>query len=160
VSSIARAVLIPIDQVEAVAKAAVPKRSFFGGAKDEFEATLTRLGGTLAVFEYSGHVLATVLPYLLENGADLVHSEYEAVASAISSARGCSCFVLTREMRKQTSSTLDALDTDEEALAEYYEEFTESEEPDVGPAMVAGIAYLRTALDATKSDKVALLIIG
>jgi hypothetical protein len=146
--------------LEKIAEAATPRRGFFGGVKDEFDAVLSRFGRTYPDFDHSGYVLATVLPYLADNGVDLMKSEYAPISEAISSARGCSCFVITQGMRERHEAALAALSVDEDALAAYYQAFHETDGTDAGPPMVAGIVYLRSVLAATTRDMVAILIIG
>jgi broad-specificity NMP kinase len=130
------------------------------GTSDEFRDVLGR--ETITRFEYtwSGYVLATLLPYLAEQGIDLMHSDHDEVASAISQTRGDSVFVLTSDHRERYVERLDPSAFDGALLRRYYEEFNKTAADGVDYAMLDGIAFLRDTLAPLEPATVAVLVIG
>ena len=110
-------------------------------------------------YAWSGHVLATLLSYLDEQGIDLLHSENDEVAPTISQTRGGSALVLTSDHRERYVERLDPSAFDGAALCHYYEEFNETTAEGVGYAMLDGIAFFRDTLAPLDSAMVAVLII-
>jgi hypothetical protein len=117
--------------------------------------TITRIE-----YAWSGHVLATLLPYLDEQGIDLVHSDHDEVASTISQIREGSVFVLTSDHRERYLARLDPSTFDGAVLRRYYEEFNETAAVGVDYAMLDGIAFFRDTLAPLESAIVAVFIIG
>jgi hypothetical protein len=117
---------------------------------------------TLARIEYSwsGDVLATLLPYLHEQDIDLVHSDHEEVASALSRTREGRFFVLTSDHRERYLARLDPSVFDGAELRRHYEELNETAAEGVGYAMLDGIAFLRDTLAPLEAAIVAVLVIG
>lgn len=141
-----------------IVQAAVSPRK--RGASDEFWEVLSR--ETITRFEYawSGYVLATLLPYLDEQGIDLTHSDHDEVASTISQTREGLVFVLTSDHRERYLPRLDPSAFDGAALRRYYEEFNETAADGVDYAMLDGIAFFRDTLAPLDSAIVAVFIIG
>jgi len=108
-------------------------------------------------YGWSGHVLATLLSYLLEQGIDLMHSGRDDVAS--SEARAGSVFVLTSDHRKRYLARLDPTAFDGAVLRRYYEELNETAAAGVEYAMLDGIAFLRDTLTPLEGATVAVLVI-
>jgi hypothetical protein len=129
-------------------------------APDEFWDVLGR--ETISCFEYawSGDVLATLLPYLAEQGIDLMHSDGDEVASTISQARGGSVFVFTSDHRERYLGRLDPSAFDGAVLRRCYEESNEKAAEGVEYAMLDGIAFLRDTLAPLESAIAAVFIIG
>jgi hypothetical protein len=146
--------------LQIVQAAASPGKSIVGGAPAEFWDVLGRQ--TIAHIEYSwsGDVLATLLPYLEEQGIDLMHSGHDEVASAVSRARESSVFVLTSVHRERYLVRLDPSEFDGKVLRRYYGEFNHTTAESVEYAMLDGIAFLRDTLAPLQSATVAVLIIG
>jgi gluconate kinase len=113
-------------------------------------------------FEYSwsGDVLATLLPYLGEQGIDLMHSGRDQVATAISQSREGSVFVLTSDHRERYEARLDPSAFEGADLRRYYEEFNETAAEGVEYAMLDGIAFFRDTLAPLESAIVAVFIVG
>jgi hypothetical protein len=135
-------------------------RPVVGGTSNELWDVLGRESVTRIEYAWSGYVLAALLPYLDEQGIDLLHSDHDEVASTISQARECSVFVLTSDHRERYVARLDPSAFDGAALRRYYEELNETEAEDVGYAMLDGIAFLRDTLELLDSAIVAVLVIG
>ncbi|HEX4526132.1 MAG TPA: hypothetical protein VH108_05265 [Gaiellaceae bacterium] len=111
-------------------------------------------------YAWSGDVLATLLPYLDEQGIDLMHSDHDEVASTISGARHGSVLVLTSDHRERYLARLDPSAFDGAVLRRYYEEFNVTAAEGVDYAMLDGIAFLRDTLAPLDSAIVAVFIIG
>jgi hypothetical protein len=122
------------------------------GAPDDLWDVLGRETITRIEYSWSGDVLATVLPYLDEQGIDLVHSDCDEVAQE------GSVLVLTSDHRERYWARLDPSEFDGAVLQRYYEEFNETAAEDVGYAMLDGIAFLRDTLAPLESATVAVLI--
>jgi hypothetical protein len=117
---------------------------------------------TITRFEYawSGYVLATLLPYLGEQGIDLMHSDHDEVALTISQSREGSVFVLTSDHRERYLARLDPSAFDGAVLRRYDEGFNETEAEGVDYAMLDGIAFFRDTLAPLDSAIAAVCIIG
>ncbi len=129
-------------------------------ASDESGDVLGRATITRIEYAWSGHVLATLLPYLDEQGIDLMHSDHDEVASTISETREGSVFVLTSDHRDRYLARLDPSAFDGTVLRRYYEELNETAAEGVGYAMLDGIAFFRDSLAPLESAIVAVFIIG
>jgi gluconate kinase len=141
---------LPIVQAAAIA------RETSSGFRDVLgRETITRID-----YAWSGFVLTTLLPYLDEQGIDLVQTDHDEVASTISQARGGSVFVLTSDHRERYLARLDPSAFDGAVLRRYYEEFSETAAEGVDYAMLDGIAFFRDTLAPLDSAIVAVFIIG
>ena len=100
------------------------------------------------------------MPYLDEQGIDLMHSDHDEVASAISQTRQGSVFVLTSDHRERYLARLDPSAFDGAVLRRYYEEFNETAADGVEYAMLDGIAFFRDTLERLEPATVAVFIIG
>jgi hypothetical protein len=129
-------------------------------AQDEFWDVLGRETITRIEYSWSGDVLATLLPYLDEQGIDLMHSDHDAVASTLSKTREGSVFVLTSDHRERYLARLDPSEFDGATLRRYYEELNETAAEGVEGAMLDGIAFFRDTLAPLESALVAVLVIG
>jgi gluconate kinase len=159
-SAIGQSFVISESALPIVQAAASPRKRVLRGTSDEFLDVLGR--ETIARIEYgwSGYVLATLLPYLDEQGIDLMHSDHDEVASTISQTREGSVFVLTSDHRERYLARLDPSAFDGAVLRRYYEEFNEMSAEGVEYAMLDGIAFLRDTLAPLESAIVAVFIIG
>jgi hypothetical protein len=141
-------------------QAAATRKRIPRGTSDEFCDALDRETITRIEYSWSGYVLATLLPYLDEQGIDLLHSDYDEVASTLSQAREASVFVLTSDHRERYLTRLDPSAFDGAVLRRYYEKFNETAAEGVGYAMLDGIAFFRDTLAPLESAIVAVFIIG
>jgi hypothetical protein len=131
-----------------------------GASSDEFWDVLGRQAITRIEYSWAGHVLATLLRYLDEQGIDLTHSDHDEVASTLSQTRKGSVVVLTSDHRERYLARLDPIEFDGAVLRRYYEEFNETAAEGVDYAMLDGIAFFRDTLAPLESAIVAVLIIG
>jgi gluconate kinase len=159
-SAIGQSFVISESTLQIVQAAASPPKRILRGTSDEFWDVLGRETITRIDYGWSGHVLATLLPCLDEQGIDLMHSDHDEVASTISQTRGGSVFVLTSDHRERYLARLDPIAFDGAVLRRYYEEFNETAAEDVGYAMLDGIAFFRDTLAPLQSAIVAVFIIG
>jgi hypothetical protein len=143
-----------------VQAAASPRKRILRGTSYEFWDVLGRETITRIEYSWSGCVLATLLPYLDEQGIDLLHSDHDEVASTLSQARQSSIFVLTPDHRERYLARLDPIAFDGAVLRRYYEEFNETAAEGVDYAMLDGIAFFRDTLAPLESAIVAVVIIG
>ena len=158
--AIGQSFVIPERHLPIVQAAARRRQRNVRGASDEFWDVLGRQTITRIEYSWSGHVLGTVLPYLDEQGIDLVHSEHDEVASTISQTRGDSVFVLTSDHRERYLARLDPSAFDGAVLRRYYEEVKGTAAVGVDGAMLDAIAFFRDTLAPLRSALVAVLIIG
>jgi hypothetical protein len=85
-SAIGRSFVIPKSALPIVQAAASPRKRILRERSDEFWDVLGRETITRIEYGWSGYVLATLLPYLDEQGFDLMHSDHDEVASTLSQA--------------------------------------------------------------------------
>ena len=159
-SAIGQSFVISESALPTVQGAASPRKRILRGTSDEFWDVLGR--ETIARIEYawSGDVLATLLPYLDEQGIDLLHSDHDEVASTLSQAREGSVSVLTSDHRERYVARLDPSQFDGAVLRRYYEEFNGTAAEGVDYALLDGIAFFRDTLALLESAIVAVVIIG
>jgi thymidylate kinase len=159
-SAIGQSFVISESALPIVQAAATPRKRIARGTSDEFWDVLGSQTITRIEYSWSGYVLATLLPYLDEQGIDLMHSDHDEVASTISQTREGPAFVLTSDHRERYLARLDPSAFDGAQLRRYYEEFNEMAAAGVGYAMLDGIAFFRDTLGPLDSAIVAVLIIG
>jgi hypothetical protein len=147
-SAIGQSFVIPESALRIVQAAASPRKRIV-------RETITRIE-----YAWSGDVLATLLPYLDEQGIDLMHSDHDEVAPTISQTGEGSVFVLTSDHRERYLARLDPTAFDGAVLRRYYEEFNETAAEGVDYAMLDGIAFFRDTLAPLESAIVAVFIIG
>jgi hypothetical protein len=158
-SAIGQSFVIPESALPILQAAASPRKRILG-TSDEFGDVLGRETITRIEYSWSGYVLATLLPYLDEQGIDLLHSDHDEAASTLSQTREGSVFVLTSDHRERYLTRLDPTEFDGAMLRRYYEEFNETAAAGVDYALLDGIAFFRDTLAPLESALVAVLIIG
>jgi GTPase SAR1 family protein len=159
-SAIGQSFVISESALPLLQAAAGPRKRIAHGASDAFWDVLGSETITRIEYAWSSHVLATLLPYLDEQGIDLLHSDHDEVASTLSQTREGSVFVLTSDHRERHLARLDPSAFDGAVLRRYYEEFNEMTADGVDYAMLDGIAFFRDTLAPLQSAAVAVLIIG
>ncbi len=159
-SVIGQSFVISESALPIVQAAAGPRKRIVRGASDQLLDLLGRETITRIEFAWSGDVLATLLPYLEEQGIDLTHSEHDEVASTISQTREGSVFVLTSDHRERYLARLDPSAFDGALLRRYYEQLNETAAEGVEYAMLDGVAFFRDTLAPLDSAIVAVFIIG
>jgi hypothetical protein len=159
-SAVGQSFVIAESALPRVQDAANPRKRILRGASDQFWDVLGRETITRIEYSWSGDVLATLLPYLDEQGIDLTHSDRDEGASTLSQTRAGSFFVLTSDHRDRYLARLDPIEFDGAALRRYHEEFNETAAEGVEYAMLDGIAFLRDTLAPLEPAIVAVLLIG
>ena len=159
-SAIGQSFVISESALPLVQAAASPRKRSVRGTSDEFWDVLGRETITRIEYSWSGYVLATLLPYLDEQGIDLLHSEHDEVASTLSQTREGSVFVLTSDHRERYLARLDPSAFDGAVLRRHYEGFNETAAEGVDYAMLDGIAFFRDTLAPLESAIVAVFSIG
>jgi hypothetical protein len=137
-----------------------PRKRILSGTSDQFWDVLGRETITRIEYGWSGYVLATLLPYLDEQGIDLMQSDHDQPALVLSQTRADPAFVLTSDHRERYLARLDPIEFDGAVLRRYYEEFNETAAEGVDAAMLDGIAFFRDTLTPLESEIVAVCIIG
>jgi len=117
-------------------------------------------GKGVASYDWSGYVLATLLPYLEEQGLDLMKSEYDELSRFLSEKRQATCFILTYAQKEEYLGRLGSGSFSEEALRDYFNEFNAAEESEIGKAMLDGITSIRESLESIDEGSIVLLSVG
>lgn len=159
-SAIGSFILLPKSALPELREAATPKKSFFGGVKDLFHDFLRSRGREATSYDWSGYVLATVLPFLDERGVDLMKSEYGDLSSQLSKERKSTCFLFTPAHKQAYLPQLSPDSYSEAELRDYYNEFNGSSEAEAGKPMLDGIRAIHDSLRQLDEDSVILLHIG
>jgi len=116
-------------------------------AQGGFDGFITQHGKPVADYEWSGYVLATLLPYLEEkHQLQLMKSEYSELATFLSQSLQATCFIFTDTHRQAYLAGLAPEAYIERQLADYYNEFNGTGDPDAGRPMLDGIIALRQSL--------------
>jgi hypothetical protein len=160
-SAIAKFIKLPKTAVDGLERAATPKKPLFGSPRDVYYDYLGQHGEEVADYRWSGYVLATLLPYLEErHQIDLMKSEYESLAKSLSKARKATHFIFTNALRAKYLDKLNALSVSEQEFCDYYNEFCETNEVELGKPMLDGVEVLRQALDRVDDSSVILFVIS
>jgi hypothetical protein len=112
------------------------------------------------VFQYSGWILATLLPVLDSNyGIRLMNSE-KGLATKLSSSVGNSQFIFMQNERDLYDERLDPALFSSSELQRVFEEFNATQADGVGEIMLDGIRFLRAGLQQITPETVTVLTIG
>lgn len=158
-SSIAAFIRLPKCEIAELRTAAVPVKRLFGAAKDGYCDFLRMHGQSVADYEWSGYILATLLVYLQQNQIDLMKSEFDELSTFLTNARGSTHFILTETHKRNYLSKLGG-DFSEEALCSYYNEFNATAEMEMGKPMLGGIKAVRQSLNSVDESSIVILSIG
>jgi hypothetical protein len=160
-SAIAPFVKLSKTDLDGLRDAATPKKPLFGRPRDLYHDYLRLHGKEVADYRWSGYVLATLLPYLEErHQIRLMTSEYEALADSLTKTRGAAHFIFTNELKTKNLDLLDSLSVSEEQLRDYYNEFNETNEPQIGKPMLDGVKVFRQALSQVDESSVVVFAIS
>ena len=128
--------------------------------RSDYDATMAS-GESVAEYDYSGYVLAALLPYLDDRHIELGRSPYDALVAELCQERGISLFVLTSAHRDAYLPRLASEPFPITELQAFYNDFNAcAEGPEVGEAMRAGVAALCESLAALDTDSVVVCTIG
>ena len=159
-SAIASFIKMPKTALDGLREATVPKKSLFGTPRDVFPDYLRKHGRDVSQYEWSGYVLATLLPYLAkEHQIDLMKSEHRELSAFLAQAREATYFIFTTAHKQAYLAKLDG-QFSEEKLRDYYNKFNASNEAEVGKPMLDGVDALKQSLSALDEGSVIVLSIG
>jgi hypothetical protein len=160
-SAIASFLLFPKSRFAELRDAAVPKKRWFGGAKDEFYDFLQQHSREVVDYSWSGYVIAVVLPFLDEQrGVDLGKSAHDDLASYLIEKRGGSWVVLTADHKRTHLAKFAPEEFSSEEVRNFYNAFNETQEDEIGEAMLDGIRAVHESLRAADDEHIVLLHIG
>ena len=141
----------------------LPKTSLDGlrqaTAQGKFNSFLEQHGRSVADYEWSGFILATLLPYLDEQQIQLMKSEHDELATFLCQSLQATCFIFTDAQRQAYAARLAPESFSAQKLGDYFNEFNASDEPDAGHPMLDGIRALRQSLSALDADSVIVFCI-
>jgi hypothetical protein len=129
-------------------------------AQGEFNRFLEEHGKSVADYEWSGFILATLLPYLDEQQIQLMNSEHDDLSTFLSETLQATCFIFTDAHRQAYASRLAPGSFSEQALCDYYNEFNATHEPNMGQPMLAGIRAFQESLSAVDANSVIVFCIA
>lgn len=159
-SAIAEFIRLPKTALEGLRSSATTKRKLFGGTSNNFPEYLRKHGKEEAEYRWSGWVFSTLLAYLDEqHQIDLTHSELDDLAGFLNDSVGPSNFFLTYSHRQAYLSKLEG-EFSEDALRDYFNEFNEANESEIGEPMLDGIRAVRECLSKLDDQSVVLFHIG
>ncbi len=159
-SAIATFTLLPKSAIDELRDASVTKM-LLGKPHDDYWDFLSERGQRLEEYDWSGYILATLIPYLYqEKDIDLGKSELDDLATFICNVRGTSALILTIQDREKYLARLKPDLYSETELRTYFEAFNETRNEESGRAMLDGIAVFHTNLSQITPESFILLTIG
>jgi hypothetical protein len=160
-SAVASFILLPQAALSRLRDAAVPKKRFFGAAKDRYWDFLAQAGREVGDYRWSGYVLATLLCCLeQDHQTNLLKSPYDELAGFLTKARGNTHVIFCMEHRDAYLEKLDPDSLSIDKLRDYYNKFNEVNEPDAGLPMIDGVRAIRQSLAQLDDASVVVLVIG
>ena len=160
-SAIANFTLLPKSSIDGLRDAAVPKKNLFGKPKYVFHEYLSQHGRALTEYNWSGYVIATLLPYLEQKRSiELMKSEFDELGSFLTNSLGSTTFILTHKHKEAYSVQLEPETYSEGEMREYFEDFNATKFEEAGKAMLDGIKVIQSNLAQANSDNIILLSIG
>jgi hypothetical protein len=116
-------------------------------------------GSEIVEYRWSGYVLATLLPYLQEkHQIDLMKAEYDDIAGLLTNTTDAAHFIFTPSQSSAFLNRLDPSLYSQEELRDYYNAFNETDAPEIGRAMLDGIAAFRDSL--RQLDGASVIVFG
>ena len=159
-SSIAHAYVVKDSDLSDLAQAAVPLRRFLRSPLDRLPEFLNTRCRAIAVFPYSGFMLATVLAYLHERGLD-VGAGHPNLAAALQRTRGLLLVLfLTGAERAVALPQLEALRPTASDLEAYDCQLNGREPEGQGETLVAALKYLQAALASVPEAGCVMVLVG
>lgn len=128
--------------------------------RSDYDATMEQHGQPAAEYEWSGYILATLLPYLDEREIALMDSPHNELTLHLSKSLGATIFVFTPAHKETYLNRLSSSLFSPDELRDYFNEFNATHEPEVGQAMLDGITAIRHSLASLDADSVILFSIA
>jgi hypothetical protein len=159
-SAVASFIKIPKTALAGLREATIPKKRMFGAPRDIYHDYLREHGKSVANFNWSGYLLATLLVCLQKQyQIDLMKSEFDELSTFLTKSRGATHFVLSNA-HKQNYLTKLSEDFSEQALCDFYNKFNGSAETEVGKPMLDGVRAFRDGLSQLDDSSVIIFSIG
>jgi hypothetical protein len=118
----------------------------FGGRQDTFHGYLGEHGQSVTEFRWSGYILAVLRPYLEEfRQFEFKDAAGDELATFLADARKSSFFVVTSDHKGAYFEKLNAPFSEAE-LRDDFNAFNETNETEIGKALLSGIQCLRECL--------------
>jgi len=159
-SAIASFIKLPKTAIEGLRQVALPRKRLFGKPRDSYLDYLYRHGQDVADYQWSGFILATLLPYLEEqHQITLMKSEYDELSQFLTDSRKAAHFIFSDAHKRAFLTKLEA-QFSEQAMRDYFCGFNETDEPDAGKWMFDGIRAFRQSLSTLDESSVIIFSIG
>jgi hypothetical protein len=122
---------------------------------DRFRQRAT--GDTICDYNWSGWVIGVLLAYLDEKHGVSFETD---IGARVTDADGSTTLVLTADHKRDFLARMRPENFDEAELEAYYNEFTETEEPGIGKAMLDGIDCFHRSLNAVDDNACVVVHVG
>jgi hypothetical protein len=93
--------------------------------RTNYDLCLQRKGRPVASYEWSGYILATLLPYFEEHDIDRMHSPYDVLTTHLCQSRNATIFIFTPTYRDRYLAKLSADQFSTDELRDYFNEFND-----------------------------------
>ena len=159
-SAIARFTILSKEKLDGLRESAIPIKRMIGKPVDKYWNFLNSNGEEICDYQWSGYVLATLLPYLAEtHNVDLMGSDYDALSGFLSEIRSATHFIFTKAHKDSFLKKLEG-EYSEIELEKYFNEFNETNEEGIGKAMIDGIKAFHECLSRVDDDNVIIFSIS
>ena len=128
--------------------------------RTDYDECVEDRGQEVADYGWSGYVLGTLLPYLLEHDIDLTRSSYGDLATHLCHTRGATVLILTPTHKEAYLAKLSPTQFSVDELRDYFNNFNACDEQEIGEAMLDGITALQESLMSLDDDSIILFTIG
>lgn len=137
----------------------VQKKLFSKRTIDNYWDYLNANSKKLPDLSYSGYIFGNLLVFLEERkGVDLLKSEHDEIANAISHNRQTSIFILTFHHKQNYLVQLSADKYTVDELIAFNKDFSEDDDPELANAEIEGIKALRNSLELLTDDQYVVLL--
>jgi len=158
-SAIARFTLLSKENLDGLRESSLPTKRLIGKPVDKYWNFLNINGEEVVDYQWSGYVLATLLPYLAEiHNIDLMGSEFDTLAGFLSETRSATHFIFTNSHKNSFLKKLEN-EYSEVELEKYFNEFNGTNEKGVGTSMLDGIRAFHECLTRVDDDNVIIFSI-
>ena len=128
--------------------------------RTDYDGCMERVGESVADYDWSGYVLATLLPYLDKRGIKLMKSGYDELAMQLSRDREATIFIFTSAHKVACLDQLSPAQFSVDEMRDYFNKFNATNEMDIGEAMLDGIRSIHQSLSSLDAGSVIVLCIG
>jgi hypothetical protein len=147
-------------EIHIIPRSALNQLTEVASDDERYRETLASVSTDVFVYDYSGWILATLLPVLSsEFGIDLMTSDQQ-LATQLTQATSVTHVLLTSHEKETYSQRLQATAFEAAKLRKSFEEFNATDAPEAEEFMPDGIRFLKAGLDRLTPDTVGILKIG